>query len=112
MNKIFSKLCTPAKIYFIIAVLSCIFAFLTGVKFMVVLIKLIFAFFWTFLLGWLCKNGYNYISWFLVLFPYIIIALAAVGIYEMTKEQKQYINYIQGYEKEGYTMMTKDLTKK
>ena len=71
--KDFSKLCTPAKIYFAIAVIATIFALLGGVSFMAAFIKLIFAFIWTFVLGWLCDKGFTSISWFLVLLPYIII---------------------------------------
>jgi hypothetical protein len=89
MNKDFSKLCTPAKIYFIIAVISSVIALIGGVRLIPVAIKLVFAAIWTCVLGWLCKKGFTSISWFLVLLPYIIIVLAMVGIYHVTHEQKQ-----------------------
>lgn len=76
----FSKLCTPARIYFSIAVIASIFALFRGVTFGAVFLKLIFATIWTYVLGWLCKKGYSYISWFLVLLPYIVIALAMLRI--------------------------------
>jgi len=41
---------------------------------------MLFAFVWSYILGWLCKKGYSSISWFLVAFPYIVIALAALRI--------------------------------
>jgi hypothetical protein len=80
MDKNFSKLCTPAKIYFCIAVIASMIALFRGITFIAVFVKLLFAFFWSYILGWLCKKGYASISWFLVLFPYIVILLAALQI--------------------------------
>ena len=87
--KYFSKLCMPAKIYFSIAVIATIVALFSGVPILMAFMKLVFAFIWTYLLGWLCKKGYASISWFLVLLPYIIIALAMLNIYRVTQQQKQ-----------------------
>jgi predicted PurR-regulated permease PerM len=95
MKEFFNKLCTPAKIYFAIAVIAAIFALFSGNGIIAITIKLFFAFIWTFILEWLCKKGYKSISWFLVLLPYIIMALAMLGIYRATKEQKQMLNAIQ-----------------
>jgi hypothetical protein len=89
MNKEFRSLCTPAKIYFVIAVISSLIALLRGMRIMHVGLQLVFAAIWTGLLGWLCKKGFTSISWFLVLLPYIIIALAMLGIYHVTHEQKE-----------------------
>ena len=87
--KDFSKLCTPAKIYFAIAVIAMIISLFNGASIMMELWKIVFAFIWTFVLGWLCKKGYTSISWFLVLLPYIIMALAMLNIYHVTHEQRQ-----------------------
>jgi hypothetical protein len=89
MNRDFSKICTPAKIYFAIAVIASVFALFSGVGVMMVAMKLFFAFIWTFVLGWLCDQGFKTLSWFLVLLPYIFIALAMFGIYQMTHGQRQ-----------------------
>ena len=105
MKEAFSKLCTPAKIYFAIAVIAAIIALFSGIRIMAVVIKLVFAFIWTFILEWLCKKGYKSISWFLVLLPYIIIALAMMGIYRATEEQRQMLRAIQlqgAYGREGF----------
>ena len=91
----FSKFCTPAKIYFAIAVLASIFMLFNGVSFMTVFIRLIFAFIWTFVLGWLCKKGFTSISWFLVLLPYIILLLASLRIYHVSEDQKQIMRSLQ-----------------
>jgi len=110
MNKEFSKLCTPAKIYFAIAVISSIIALFNGVGIFIVAIKIFFAFIWTFVLGWLCDKGFKSISWFLVLLPYIIIALAMFGIYNVTHEQRQLLRTLKlqgAYGQEAMTMQKK-----
>ena len=90
MEKMFSKLCTPAKIYFGIAVIAAIAALFRGVSFNFVLMKMVFAFFWTYVLGWLCKKGYSSISWFLVLLPYVVILLSALRIANITQHRQIY----------------------
>ena len=89
MNTDFSRLCTPAKIYFAIAIIASVIALFSGVRIMAVVLKLVFAFVWTFLLGWLCQKGFRALSWFLVLLPYIFIALARFGMYRMSHGQQQ-----------------------
>jgi cytochrome b subunit of formate dehydrogenase len=79
--KDFSKICTPARLYFAIAVIAAVFALFNGVTMMHTLWQLLFAFIWTFILGWLCDKGYTSISWFLVLLPYVLILLAMLNIY-------------------------------
>jgi hypothetical protein len=80
MDKDLKKLCTPAKIYFVLSVLSCVVALFHGVKFMTVGINLIIAFIWTALLSWFCKNGFSNFSWFLVLLPYVMMVLVFLKI--------------------------------
>ena len=83
----FSKLCTPAKIYFGIAVIASIIALFRGISFGAVLVKLLFAFVWTYILGWLCKKGFSYISWFLVVLPYVVILLATLRIANISEHR-------------------------
>ena len=75
MNKRFEELCTPAKLYFVLAVVSCIIALFNRVAFMHVAVNLIIAFIWTAALSWICGKGFSCVSWFLVLIPYIIMVL-------------------------------------
>ena len=89
MLKDFRKLCTPAKIYFAIAVIAAIVGLFNGASIMFEFWKIVFAFIWTYVLGWLCNKGYTSISWFLVLLPYIIMALAMMNIYHVTYDQRQ-----------------------
>lgn len=95
MNKDFSKLCTPAKVYFAIAVIACVIALFNNVSIFGVFVKLVFAFVWTYVLAWLCDKGYKSISWFLVLLPYIILLLAVFGVMRLTKSQQSMIKSTQ-----------------
>ena len=81
MNKQFAQLCTPAKLYFIIAVLSLIFAFFKHFNIVLLIVNLLFALVWTLVLSCLCDKGFSYLSWFLVLFPYFLILIAFMGLY-------------------------------
>ena len=81
MNKEFDKLCTPAKLYFVIAIISLIFAFFKHFNLIAIIINLLFALVWTLVLSCLCDKGFSYLSWFLVLFPYVLILLAFMGLY-------------------------------
>jgi len=92
--KNFSKLCTPAKVYFAIAVIAAVFSLLNGASMMYEFWKIVFAFIWTFILGWLCDKGYKSLSWFLVLLPYIIMFLAMLNIYHVTEDQRQVLRTI------------------
>jgi hypothetical protein len=104
--KDFSKLCTPAKIYFAIAVIATVFGLFNGMSIMFAFWKLVFAFIWTYVLGWLCKKGYTSISWFLVLLPYIIIVLAMLNLYHVTHEQRQVMRTLQLQGAYGQEAMT------
>jgi len=104
--KDFSKLCTPAKIYFGIAVIATLFDLLNGAALMFAFWKMVFAFVWTFILGGLCDKGYKSISWTLVLLPYILMFLASLNIYHVTDEQRQFMRSIQlqgAYGQEAFT---------
>ncbi len=108
--KDFRNLCTPAKIYFAIAVIATVIALFSGASLMMAFWKLVFAFIWTYVLGWLCDKGYRSISWFLVLLPYIIIALGMFQIYHVTYDQRQFLRSIKlqgAYGQEAMTKMAK-----
>lgn len=62
------KLCIPAKIYLILSILS-----LTGYliippqSLISVIFQAVMVIFWTWLLQYLCSNGYNTIAWGLII---------------------------------------------
>ena len=70
--------CTPAKIYLTIAAIYCILQ-LFSVPIIFVIIKFGFALVWAFILQWLCKKGFSSVSWFLVLLPYVVMLMQALG---------------------------------
>jgi hypothetical protein len=47
---------------------------------LVFIVKLIYIFFWTWILNLMCKDGHSEISWFLVLLPFILYFLILVFI--------------------------------
>jgi hypothetical protein len=87
-SKEFSKICTPAKLYFALAMLSIFFGLFSGFNIMAILGKLLFAFIYTFILSWLCKVGLSALSWFLVLLPFVLILLMLFGLYDIGKWYK------------------------
>ena len=89
MNSKFNELCTPAKLYFVLAVISCIIALVNGIGFMHVAVNLIIAFLWTAVLSWFCGKGFSTLSWVLVLLPYIIMILVFFKIMKSVSSNSQ-----------------------
>jgi hypothetical protein len=90
----FEKLCTPAKLYLAIAVIAVIIGLFSGISIMSLFFNLLFALIWTYILSFLCKMGYQSLSWFLVLLPYIFILLAVLGIMKLSRNQRNMLNDI------------------
>ena len=77
-----SSFCTPAIVYLVIAVLG----FLTTItksSVMSMISSAIFIFLWTWFLNFLCSKGYTGISWFLVVFPFILMLLILAFVFEV-----------------------------
>lgn len=83
------KLCSPAMVYFVISMVSLVLMLLQNMsgngryslgKYscscgnvgLLFLGKVFYIFFWTWVLNFICKKGYKNVSWFLVLFPFIL----------------------------------------
>jgi hypothetical protein len=110
---LYQDLCTPAKVYITLAVIYMIGAYFSMTQFSnfmqvnqsklhphlnslnfsvskstnsVTLVNILFTLFWTWVLNRLCSAGYIRVSWFLVLFPYLLLFLAiAVCIWALLK---------------------------
>jgi hypothetical protein len=91
-----ARICLPAKIYLGMAVLAILFGLFSGVKFSILLWKLIFAVFYTWILNWLCSKGFKSVSWFLVLLPYIIIFAVAFKLLTISKQHQAVLKNIGG----------------
>lgn len=82
------NLCTPALIYFILAVMSIVLLIVNKTTVMIVFSKMICVLLWTWFLNFICKKGFTNVSWVLVLAPYVIIVLAlATGVVKMSDLQ-------------------------
>ena len=81
----FKKMCTPAQVYLVIAALAGVLALLNRNSVSHVVVNFLFALAWTFVLSWLCQQGYENLSWFLVLLPYVILLLGILGIMKLSK---------------------------
>ena len=94
-------LCAPAALYFIISIIGLTIIFFQnfGNKYsynigtfscrvpntaIVLIVKLIYILFWTWVLNLICKDGHTGISWLLVLLPWIFI-LVIIGLIIMNK---------------------------
>jgi hypothetical protein len=78
----FPKLCTPALIYFILAVISILIMVSQGVTAYSLIIKVIFVLLYTWLLNFFCTKGLGIISWILVLLPFIVMLGIIAAAYE------------------------------
>uniref|UniRef100_A0A6C0HZZ0 Uncharacterized protein n=1 Tax=viral metagenome TaxID=1070528 RepID=A0A6C0HZZ0_9ZZZZ len=67
------KLCAPAVVYLVLAII----ALVLNMRFSMVSILLHVAFIglWTFILNWICSKGFKWVSWVLVVLPYLFAAL-------------------------------------
>jgi hypothetical protein len=79
-EKNFSKLCTPARIYFILALVSAGVVLYNGIPVLAVAMNLFIALIWTMFLAWICDKVSPMISWALVLAPFVMIFLVGLGL--------------------------------
>ena len=68
----FSRFCTPAQLYLILAGISLITAFFNDFQVITLVVNGIFVLIWGWILNWLCSKGLKAISWILVLLPFIL----------------------------------------
>lgn len=68
----FQHLCTPARLYFLVAVFSSVVALFYRVSAVAIGFKLLFAFVWSYILGLVCKTKWHNLSWILLFVPYFL----------------------------------------
>ena len=118
----FNSLCVPAQIYLFVEVLIilgmtyqnwnngdntlCVGQYACNVesKVSIVLSKLIYVAFWTFILNVLCRGGYKKFAWFLVLLPLILFFIVLATF--MLSKGTTYIGF-EGFE--GFEDMPVDI---
>ena len=74
------SLCSPALLYFIIAIISLLSMIYSKVNMQTVAMKALFVIIYTWFLNFLCSKGHSGISWFLVILPFVVMALAIVAM--------------------------------
>jgi hypothetical protein len=85
-SAMFRALCLPSKVYFILGFVGILISLFPpsvfdGVSVLIHIIHFIYVVFWTWVLNLICKAGYRWISWFLVLAPFILVfLLVALGL--------------------------------
>jgi c-di-AMP phosphodiesterase-like protein len=89
--KSIKSLCTPAKIYLTIAFIVSIGALINGVDFIVIIVKMLFAGLWTYILNFMCKKGLKTLAWVIVLLPFVFMILVLFEFFHLTHEQKMYM---------------------
>jgi len=90
MAKFFSNLCAPAIFYLAISIIALLMVIFQNVgnsnmlsignynsrvpnTGLIIIIKLLCILFWTWILNLICKAGYKWVSWLLVLLPFIMV---------------------------------------
>ena len=74
--KAFKKTCSPAQLYFVLGLIAILASLKINVHINSIIINSCLLLLWTYLLNVFCNWGWSGLSWFLVLFPYIILLLA------------------------------------
>ena len=81
----FKSLCLPSKIYFVLSIVGILSSLIApstfgNVSLFMQLIHFIYVVFWTWVLNLICKAGYKWLSWVLVLAPFLLIFFIAAFI--------------------------------
>ena len=74
------SLCSPALLYLIIGIISIVSMVYSKTDMQTVAMKGLFIALWTWFLNFLCSKGHEGISWFLVILPFIVMALFIVAM--------------------------------
>lgn len=95
----YKSLCLPSKIYFVLSVIGILLAVLLPnvvgrVSLLVHLVHVVYIVFWTWVLQLICGAGYKWISWVLVLAPFIL-AFMVVGLNAGSSSEEEQVIVIQ-----------------
>lgn len=83
------KLCTPALIYFVLAIISLLILVVNKMPAMFLMSKLVFVVLWTWFLNFVCTKGFTNVSWVLVVSPYIILLIMYAMQPTVKEEEKK-----------------------
>ena len=74
------SLCTPALVYLAIAAISILYMFYNRVSLESMILKIVFAAAWVWILNFLCSKGLETLSWILVILPYLFMGFLAAFV--------------------------------
>ena len=106
-SAMFKSLCLPSKIYFVLSFIGIVVCILSPSIFgeltlLVHLFHIVYVVFWTWVLNLICKAGYKWISWVLVLAPFLLAILIvasspnqSVGVIQPMNTLQQPVVYLQ-----------------
>lgn len=78
---LFMDFCQPAKFYLIVAFFTMLYIVVQDQDSMVWLVVKGFAFImWSFLLNWLCIQGYKALTWFVAIVPHLIFLVVTLAM--------------------------------
>lgn len=75
--KTIKGLCRPAQLYLLLSAISILSVFVSSMSLSNLIISVVVALIWTFILNKICQGGYTTISWMLVLLP----ILGSIGLF-------------------------------
>lgn len=100
LSTMFKSLCMPSKVYLVLSVFGILSYFLSnsvfgGITLFVQLMHIVYVLFWTWVLDLICKAGYKWISWVLVLAPFLVVFLT-LSIFLNDSFEKERLRSSQG----------------
>ena len=97
------KLCAPAVVYLVLAIIALVLNM--QCSFLSVFLHVIFIGLWTFILNWICSKGFKWVSWGLVVLPYLFAALVwLIGFEIMALNGKE--GFTEGFTDAEVTALT------
>jgi hypothetical protein len=95
-------LCTPASLYLVLSLIALAVMFFQNIGSenmyclgnyhcnvssvsLIFIIKILYVLFWTWVLNLICRAGYTTVSWFLVLFPFILFFIL-IALFLLSKQ--------------------------
>jgi len=75
-----SNLCSPALLYLVLGILAIVMMVFSKASASTIALKAIIILIWTWVLNYICRMGHEGISWFLVILPFVIMAVFMVVI--------------------------------
>ena len=85
------SLCAPSLLFLILGVISTIMLLFHKVNIVSLLIQILLIAVWTFLLNFLCKDGFTVVAWILLLIPFIFLILSFYLGFVVAGKVSQYI---------------------